>query len=284
MELNKIQKHFKAAIEELTLIAGRNGVLFSLMVQSTERINGNQDIGHRLISAGLPFYDITVKEKPDTHMTCEQYKLNRDNLNDEVSMIMNRERLFYISQAYEVLESYLYNQVSNLIMLSGDFQVFVDPQKNTSTFASTRKALKGLGDRKNNQHLINILRANCDLFALHESSNIYNVDFKHWFIMLSLVRNCVIHNRSEVTKEIKNALPKCYLDRFTIVDKDEMKMLQINFGHCSQLLLDIANYMFFVHKAIIKRCYKIDLNITSVKEIFPDIRFVRLTNDKTEII
>jgi hypothetical protein len=284
MELNKIQEHFKAAIKELTLIAGRNGVLFSLMVQSTERINGNQDIGHSLISAGLPFYDITVKEKPDTHMTCEQYKLNKDNLNDEVSMIMNRECLLYISQAYEVLESYLYNQVSQLIMLNGDIQVFVEPQKNTSTFTSTRIALKRLRDRKNNQHLINILRANCDLFSLHESSNIYNIDFKDWFIMLSIVRNCVIHNRSVVTKEIKSALPKCFSDRFTMVDKGEMTILEINFGHCSQLLLDIANYMFFIYKAIIKRCYKIDLNIISVKEMFPDIRFIRFTNDKTEII
>ncbi|MES2426498.1 MAG: hypothetical protein V4560_05970 [Bacteroidota bacterium] len=252
---------------------------FSENIKNDQKFTGNNTI----IGSGLPFYDITVVEKPKVSLASGQYSLNRENLDSEIGNIMNRERLFYISQAYEVLESYLYNQVTQLIISNDNFQMFVDAS-GKSSFTTIRKALKGFSNRQYNQHLTSILRANCELYAQYESSNIYNIDFKDWFKLLGVVRNCVVHNRSEVTKEVKKDLPISYLNRFTIVRHGAKDYLHINFGHSSQLLLAIANYMFFVHKSITKRCYNIDLDVLSIKEIFPEFKFIRHIDGRVELI
>lgn len=277
MALNKLQQDFKDAIEELILLVGRNGTAFSLMINAAEGNRLNLKGEKKAVGqSGLPFYDITVKNKPDTYMTCEQYKVDTDNLEDELYIIMNHTRLLYIAQAYEVLESFLYNHITQMIIEDADVRTSVKLGPTMNTFEEVREALRTLpGERKLNKHLIKIIRTNCTLFASCESSNYYNFDFKEWFKMLGCVRNCITHNRGEVTTRIEKELNKlpCSNNRFTIEKQGHKDMLHINFGHCSQLLLDIGNYMFFVHKAINKKCYNIDTSILSMKDLFPSIRF-----------
>ncbi|MBB6112527.1 hypothetical protein SAMN05421821_11962 [Mucilaginibacter lappiensis] len=269
MELNQIEKSFKQAISELNRINGRLYVLNSFVTQTKDRIEKESSISHELMTSGLAFRDITLDKEAESNlfMSTDYYRLHRLNLNDEVDMIISRESLFQVSQAYEIVESFLYSLVAELIRLKSSLQLFVNTNTNSSTFASIRKALKGFGERKNNRHLLSILRANASVFREFEKENIYDLDFEQWYEMLSEVRHCVTHSRSVVTPEIKKALPKCFNDFFEIKKYGEEEVIFVNESNGREIISRIADYIFLVYKAVAELCYETEINFHSIVPI-----------------
>lgn len=274
MELTQIETSFKIAVEDLTQINGRIFVLNSFVTQTKLRIENDERVGNQLISAALPIRDITVdKNTTNLFLSSDHYNLDRNNLNSEVDMILSRECLFQISQAYEILETFLYDSVTELIRLNNNLHLFVDNKVNESTFSSIRKALKSLNDRKNNRHLIGILRANCPVFTKHITDNIYDIDFEEWYEMLSEVRHCITHNRTEITNEMQNAMPVYYKLYFKNVDYVKSKVVFVDFQKCSELLSKIADFIFFVFKSITEKSLDVIVDFKTIQHIIPDIYF-----------
>lgn len=271
MELTKLEQFYKTAMEELSNVNGRTYVLNSFVTQSKERIDTDPRVGHDLITSGLPFRDVTLAKGSDNlHMSTNFYNLSRANLKEEVDMILSRECLFQISQAYEILESFLYNMVAEFINTKTTFGVFIDPKSNSSTFSSTRKALKTLSDRKNNKHLLGIIRSNSSVFREHEKENIYDLDFQKWYDMISEVRHCITHSRMQVTKEFSSSLPSCFTDYFEVKSYNNEDTLFLDYQHCSELLTRISDYMFLIFKAITEDCTSQPVNFASIQHIIPD--------------
>jgi hypothetical protein len=194
--------------------------------------------------------------------------LNRRNLTDEVDIIVSRECLFYVAQAYEILESYLYDQVAEYIIKKSTFHLFVNVKSNSSTPASIRRSLKALNDRKNNRHLLGILRANSSIYAKHEKVNIYDRDFSEWFEMLGEVRHCITHMRMELTNDTINAMPKSFKLYFQSRPRDNGLLLFLEYDKCSELMSNIADYVFFVYKSIVETCSTDKVTFETIYPIF----------------
>jgi hypothetical protein len=201
--LNKYEQSFANTVNELKDILGKTYVLDSFINQSKQLIRENKMIDDEFITACLTFRNVTLMGNvPNLYLT-EAYSLGRYNLSEEVDMILSRECLFQVSQSYEILESYLYDMIAEFILKESQVNIFLNGNSDATSFESIRKELKNFKDRKNNKHLINILRSNCEVYALHEQDNIYDLHFGSWYDMFGEVRHCITHSRMIITRTTK---------------------------------------------------------------------------------
>lgn len=272
MTLTKLEEYFKSAIDELSVINGRIYALSEFINKAKIDIEGNFNVNQDLLmGAGLSFRDITLKVGSiNLFMPPDYYKITYSNLTNEVLLILSRECLLQISQSYELLETFLYNQVAEFISLSKTLHIQEDFSPKANTFASIRTALKILRERKNNRHLLKILRDNIPLFKEKELCNIYDFDFIEWYELISEVRHCVTHNRAKLTPVAKKALSGKTNDCFEIKIQDGYEFLFVTVDCCKQTISRIAEYIFFTHKAISEAAYNIKINFGSIQHIYPD--------------
>jgi len=251
-------------------------IVLELFVEnSKEIIDKDEKLGHPLVVTYLIFSDVTLKEDVNNKVSTGEYLLHRSNLSDEVNMILSREYLFQIAQAYEIVETFLYNQVSEFINSKNSLQLFIDQRSNVSSTKSIRKALKTFSDRKNNRHLLNIIRSNCDIYSEYERSNIYDLDFGQWYEMFSEVRHCITHSKMAMTPELKDSHDAFFKKHFRIKKYDDKEILYIERLEALTLFSRIADFVLLIHKAISKECFQIDVNLESIKPI------LKMINNKT---
>ena len=265
MKLTSFDKAFERTINELQIIQLRAMVVNSFINQNKERIESDARVGHELVTGGLSFRDITLpKGQANLFLNPNYYRLTRNNLSKEVEMIMSREFLLYVAQAYEVLESYLYDQVGHFILTKSTFHLFVEGRTNSASFNSIRKALKLLDDRNYNRHLQRILRANSVVFARYEKENIYDIDYREWMEMLGLVRHCITHKRMEIADIELNQI-KIQFDRyFHVRHENEQQLIFLQHDCCSNLLTNIADYVYFIYKSILDACYNQEVTLDTI--------------------
>ncbi|SEO11446.1 hypothetical protein SAMN05192574_105356 [Mucilaginibacter gossypiicola] len=273
MKLNQLDTSLKSGIEELGLISGRLFVLDRFVNQTKENINNNPTIGNELMGSGLAFWDVTIhKEDSLLYMPSNVYRLTRNNLKDEIDRILSREYLFQISQAYEVLETFLYDNVAELVLLLGSRAKLPDDYRsNKGTFVSIRKALKSLNNRTNNRHLTNIIRENSIPFCQNEKDNPFEINFNTWYEMLSEVRHCTTHRRMRLTSDIKHKLPVLFYDYMGIYKVGNAEYIYIEYEGCSKTLSMIAQYMFLIYKTVTDTCYGKTINFSHIQHILPDL-------------
>jgi hypothetical protein len=266
MKLTQFDKSFRSAITELNVMNGRLFVLEAFIKQAKGQIEKDrQGLSSEIFMAsGLAFRDLTlINAKFNLFMSSDTYTISLLNLQEEIDMIISRECLFHVAQAYEILESYLYDQVAEFIRIKSPFHLFLPSNSKTSSFKSIRVALKSLDDRKNNRHLIRIIRANSKVFADHETFNIHNIDYNDWFEMLGQIRHCITHMRMQLSADTTNTLPKCYSIYFAKRSYREIEFLFLDYGNCRNLLSDIAAYMLLIYKSLVETCFdhKIDFQV-----------------------
>jgi hypothetical protein len=264
IDFNVYDAAFKVLMDELKQILGASMVLESFVTQFKTQIDNDRRIGHDLIVGSLTFRNITVnKDTPNLYLT-DSYLLGRSNLDKEIEMILNRECLFNIAQSYELLETFLYDIVANLILLNGGINIFIDASSNTSDFKSIRTALKSLNDRKNNKHLIGIIRANCETFRIFEKSNIYDLDFGQWYQILGEVRHCITHNGMVINNKLKPSLAKYFTDVDTKIYLNK-EFLYASPTMCRNLLSRIADFTFFCYKSVTEASYEGTVDFQTVE-------------------
>lgn len=264
MELNTQERSFKTAMDDLKQILGAVMVLEVMVSKSKDQIDNDKRIGHDLIVGSLSFRNIAAnKDKPNLYLT-DSYVLGRSNLDEEVDMILSRESLFQIAQAYELLETFLYDIVADLILLKGGLNIFIDNSTSVSDFQSIRKALKSLNDRQNNKHLIGLIRANCPAFKSFEKANIYDFDFAQWYQVLGDVRHCITHNRMVVNANLKTSLSKCFKDHLVTKIYLNNEYLYATPTMCRNLLSRIADFTFFCYKSVSEASYKHSVDFQNI--------------------
>jgi hypothetical protein len=263
LDINRQQQSFKTTIENLRQILGTLMVLEVFVVKAKEQIENDSRVGHDLIAGSLSFRDLTLnKDQANLYLT-DSYVLGRSNLDEETDMILSRESLFQIAQAYELLETFLYDIVADLIFIKGGLNIFIDGN-NSSDFHSIRKALKSLNDRQNNKHLINLIRANSESFNLFEKTNLYDNDFCKWFQILGDVRNCITHNRMVANKELKVALGKYLKDYIITAEYSNQEYLFATPTMCRNLLSRMADYIYFCYKSVYEASYDQKVDFQSI--------------------
>lgn len=270
MIMNQFDIAFKSAITEVRLVDARLGVLGALIQQAKDRITGNPNIGEDLISTIFPFRDLTLVNPCDNLFAPnDAYSLTQLNLVDEVNFILSRESLFQIAQAYEIAETYLYNQVSEFIRLNSNLTLPVDYKPKSASFSDIRLALKRLNGRTNNRHLLGILRKNSNTFQHYETTNIYNYDFEAWFEMFSEVRHSVTHGRLHFNTHLQPLLP--YFEKYFSVKVIEGEdLIFTNVYDSKEFLSNLGDYIFFVYKCVTDNTYNTDTKFSDISHIFYD--------------
>ncbi|MDB5056433.1 MAG: hypothetical protein JWM44_4483 [Bacilli bacterium] len=267
MEFNKQDKSFKTIIDALTQILGANMVLETFGTQFKDHIDNDKRVGHDLIVGSLTFRNITVSKDASNLYLTESYLLGRSNLDEEIDMILNRECLFHVAQAYELVETLLYDIVADMIFIKGGLNIFVDNTSNTSDFKAIRKALKGLGDRQNNKHLIGIIRANCETFRSFETQNIHDIDFGKWYQILGEIRHCVTHSGMLVDSNLKHSLSKHLTGHVNTKVYQNKEYIYITPPMCRNLLSRIADFAFFCYKSTSEETYSQTVNFQNIEPI-----------------
>ncbi|GAA4100454.1 hypothetical protein [Mucilaginibacter panaciglaebae] len=261
---------FKAAITELRLIDARLTVLNSLVDRSKINIEVDQTIGNELHTVGFAFRDITLDIGTDNlFMPTDTYTLNRLNFSDEIGLILSRECLFQVAQSYEILETYLYNQVADYIRLNTNLQLPNDfnPQMD---FQNIRKALKRVKDRVNNRHLIDILRTNNTIFQAYEVNNIYNLNFKEWLDMFSETRHSITHYRMKLNNYLKDEIPDCFNNYFKIKVVEDEEYIFTGVNDCKEFLHILAGYVFFIYKSVTDGTFGTKTKFSTISHVFHD--------------
>ena len=196
--------------------------------------------------------------------------MTHGNVEDEFDVILSRQCLFHLAQCYEILESYLYNQVTNFILASpvnlpNDFK----PKENT--FSAVRAALKRIKRRTENRHLLTILRNNLPSFNANEITNLYGVDFTKWYHLLSLVRDCVTHKRMKLTLELKREFNEVHNTIFKTYTDADGEIILLTDSEARALISRIAEYIFLVYKSVTEKSLGIEVNFSSIQHIYKDI-------------
>jgi hypothetical protein len=264
MSLNKQEQALKTVMDKLKQILGASMVLETVGAHFKDKIQNDRMIGHDLIVGSLSFRNITSnKDEPNLYLT-DSYLLDRSNLDEEIEMLLSRECLFHIAQAYEFAETFLYDIIADLILLKGGLQIFIDNKTMNSDFESIRKALKSLNDRQNNKHLIGLMRANCEAFALYEKNNIYDVDFSLWYQTWGEVRHCVTHSGMVVNSNLKRSLPIHFQGYIDIIKHMDVEYLYMDGAMCRNLLSRIADFIFFCFKSVSEASYGNKIDFQSI--------------------
>ena len=241
----------KSAIDELRLIDARLSVLDIFLSQSKQKIESNTLIGNELFNSGFAFRDITIsKELDNLFMPTDFYSLNRINLTDEIELILSRESLFQVAQAYEILETYLYNQIADYIRLNEELILPKDLRITSRRFSDVRLALKRMQGRTNNRHLLGILRENNLIFQYHEVNNVYDLNFNDWIEMISEVRHSITHNRTQLNTYLQNELPETFDRYFKVKQLNGETYIHTSVQDCKELLHTLGGYIFFIYKAV----------------------------------
>ncbi|MGN6396556.1 MAG: hypothetical protein ACTHMI_13390 [Mucilaginibacter sp.] len=269
----RFDNSFKTGIKELLLIDARLSVLDSFTTQSQRRIEDDKQIGHDLITSGLAFRDITrdINEN-NLFIPSSVYRLNRLNLSQEIDLILSRESLLQVSQAYELLETFLYNIVAEYILLNPALELSNDFKGNRSTFEAIRLGLKRMKNRINNRHLTEILRNHNSQYKYHEKTNIYDLDFSQWLEMFGEVRNVVTHNRMRLTEYFDPSALwyNLFVETFSVTEVDGELALFVTVNNSKHLIQRVADYIFFVYKTCSDEYLGQLTNFRTIEYMFKD--------------
>jgi hypothetical protein len=271
MEQNKLEKSFRQAVEEISLINGRLSLLNNVLVRGRADLEQNnpEDFG---ISTVLSFRDLTKRmEEGNLYLFNKIYYVRDHNMDEELDMVLSRELLLQVAQLYEIVETYLYNIVAEFVRLKSPFHIFPEREKNVNTHKSVRKALKGLSERTNNRHLFNILRANNKTYSWHEKNNAYNIDFEQWYEMFSEIRHCVTHQRMKPDQ----TFPQNKLENFnrymTIRPVDGMSYLFVTYEGYFALSSKLMDFIAFIYKAVSQDCNDGTIEYANLDKVFVSV-------------
>jgi hypothetical protein len=271
MEITQFDTAFKSAITEIRLIDARLGVLSGLIEKAKTSIIEDPRIGVEMIGAGFPFRDITLDVGVDNlFMPTDEYVLSRLNFEEEINLILSRVSMLQVAQAYEVTETYLYNQSAEYIRLNDNLLLPDEFLPKTQSFADIRLALKGLNGRTNNRHLLNILRTNNRVFQQHESRNVYSTDFRKWFEMFSVVRHTITHQRMHTNKPINKSLKANFDKYFSIQQVNDERVMYTSVNATKEFLHILAGYMFFIYKAVVDVTQGCETSFETISHVFHD--------------
>jgi len=246
--------------KEIMFLTGRAHVMDTVIDNYKEQmININDE--YPFISASISSYRDITQFFPNENLYSPDflYHLSKKELIQESIYLKNNQRVFTISQSYEVMESFLVNILTEYLSKNPD--EFVTLGFFSEPVILPKVDIRKLVDKSkeiNNSGIIKRIRKISKNFQAHENNNILKLNVSHWFEIVSMVRHLIVHNRKIVTDKFREFLEKnnankyeeIFNNYFEIETIDDVSSIFINRNKISDIIITLNCFAHFIFKSL----------------------------------
>lgn len=175
----------------------------------------------------------------------DRYEVTHRNISEKTAELNRRINNYFVSQSYEVLETYLYNVAAELCMKNKRKAATIPNMINCSDKKSYRKLLKEKW-KKIGELYPNVIVALLPKMQEFLKSNKGFDNFKHFLTTVLLVRHAITHSEGNLQlKDVKSSKQREYLTDFFGIDFRK-KSLQVDCSEYGKNIVETLSQTIFL--------------------------------------